>query len=396
MLPKVSIVIPVYNGANYMREAIDSALSQTYQNCEVIVVNDGSTDDTEQIALSYGDKIKYLYKANSGVASALNMGIQNMEGEYFSWLSHDDVYYPWKVECQIEALRESGNWYTPVYSNWDCLVMPEGNVEPLFPDYCFSKADYQNGIFPVLFGLINGCTTLIHKSHFKRVGQFDENLLTAQDYDMWFRIFRSQKVLYIARPLIKYRFHDEQGSATIAKFDENCQENQLKMIQQITREEIETIFGGYYKFYFDMYRMADLNKWTHVMQRMLEEFSKVEEPDHEVPVNQEVVLYCAGKNGRRLQKEMYFRGIDVSKFSDGNSALWNTEIDGIQIVPPDTLVKDECIIVTKDNPDAIVSVLIKKGYKNVKTYSEISRWVYGLLPVKERVISYSLRVKRGV
>ena len=103
--PLVSIVIPVYNGANYVSEAIESALKQTYKNIEVIVVNDGSTDNTEKIVKKYGDKIRYFYKENGGVASALNLGIKNMKGEYFSWLSHDNIYYSNKIEIQIEALR---------------------------------------------------------------------------------------------------------------------------------------------------------------------------------------------------------------------------------------------------------------------------------------------------
>ena len=109
--PKVSILIPAYNGANYMREAIDSALAQTYKNSEVILVNDGSKDngDTEAIARSYGDKIRYFHKENGGVASALNLGIRKMTGEYFSWLSHDDVYYPHKIETQINFLSKQAN-----------------------------------------------------------------------------------------------------------------------------------------------------------------------------------------------------------------------------------------------------------------------------------------------
>jgi glycosyltransferase involved in cell wall biosynthesis len=106
--PLVSIVIPVYNGANYLREAIDSALMQTYGNIEIIVVNDGSTDggQTEAIARSYGSEIHYLHKENGGVASALNLGIQHMQGQFFSWLSHDDVYYPQKIESQVRSLPE--------------------------------------------------------------------------------------------------------------------------------------------------------------------------------------------------------------------------------------------------------------------------------------------------
>ena len=83
MRPKVSIVIPVFNGENYLHEAIDSALAQTYKNCEIIVVNDGSTDNTEAIAKSYGNKIRYFRKENGGGSSALNLGIDNMEGEDF-------------------------------------------------------------------------------------------------------------------------------------------------------------------------------------------------------------------------------------------------------------------------------------------------------------------------
>ena len=89
--PKVSIIIPCYNGEKYLKNAIDSALSQSYENIEVIVVNDGSEDDTEKIALEYGKKIRYFKKKNGGVSSALNLGIKEMEGEYFSWLSHDEL-----------------------------------------------------------------------------------------------------------------------------------------------------------------------------------------------------------------------------------------------------------------------------------------------------------------
>ena len=92
-MPLVSIVIPVYNGSNYLGQAINSALAQTYKNIEILVINDGSTDDgvTERIAKAYGSQIRYYVKENGGVATALNFGIQKMRGEYFSWLSHDDM-----------------------------------------------------------------------------------------------------------------------------------------------------------------------------------------------------------------------------------------------------------------------------------------------------------------
>lgn len=93
-LPLFSVIIPVYNGSNYLSQAIDSVLEQTYQNIELIVVNDGSTDnfETRNISLSYGNKIRYFEKDNGGVSSALNFGISKMLGKYFCWLSHDDFF----------------------------------------------------------------------------------------------------------------------------------------------------------------------------------------------------------------------------------------------------------------------------------------------------------------
>ncbi|MEE0675231.1 MAG: glycosyltransferase family A protein, partial [Ruminococcus sp.] len=109
--PLVSIVIPVFRGEPYLREAIDSCLSQTYPNIEIIVVNDGSDDDgrTDAIARSYGDKIRYYAKENGGVSSALNFGISQMRGEWFSWLSHDDVFLPDKTEKQVNAALTTPN-----------------------------------------------------------------------------------------------------------------------------------------------------------------------------------------------------------------------------------------------------------------------------------------------
>ena len=105
-----------------MREAIDSALAQTYPNLEVIVVNDGSRDNglTEEIARSYGERIRYFSKPNGGVSSALNMGIRNMRGEYFSWLSHDDVYEPDKIAKQVEVLQGCDK-QTVICCIYDCF-----------------------------------------------------------------------------------------------------------------------------------------------------------------------------------------------------------------------------------------------------------------------------------
>lgn len=396
MNPKVSIVIPVYNGEDYMREAIDSALAQTYDNCEIIVVNDGSTDNTDMIARSYEDKIRYFSKENGGVSSALNVGIENMEGEYFAWLSHDDIYYPEKIQKQLQALQYVGDITAPLYGSADILLMPKRQVRHPYPDYIYSLEERQNGVFPVLFGLVNGCTVLIHKSHFERVGMFDEKLLTAQDVDMWFRIFRNQKIVYVEEPLIQYRCHSGQGSKVIKEFHSNCQEIQMSMIERLDESEINKIFGGTYKFYFDMMRMAENVKWKNCFEKLYQMFLSSEEPkqDRKLFYNLRnenkgsLILYCAGKNGRRLLRELEFRGIYADYFSDGNCELWGKDIEGIRCIEPREMKKDDHIIVTKDYPGEIVERLKSQGYIHVESYEKIAHKVYMSVPSKVLVKEY--------
>jgi len=394
--PMVSIIIPVYNGSNYMREAIDSALAQTYENCEVIVVNDGSTDDTEEIALSYGDKIRYFKKENGGVASALNLAIQEMKGEYFSWLSHDDIYYPYKVERQIKALWEVKDMYAPLYSGFDILRMEDSKKTSLPPEYRFGKTERENSLFPVLFGLIHGCSMLIHKSHFERVGGFDESLLTSQDYDMWFRIFRRQKIVYVDDVLITSRTHAQQGSHTIERYKKNCEEIQIDMINRLTEEEILALFGSKYQMYYHMMKWAEKNELDGCIEEWLPKFKAQEQPKDtgelsELKDDKDIILYCAGKNGRRLRKDLQLYGIEAFAFSDGNQLLWKTEIDGLKCLPVQNISKDAIIIVTKDYPEDVVEHLKMQGYKNVVGYNEVTRKMFQRIPEKERVIKYFQR-----
>ena len=212
---KVSIVIPVYNGANFMREAIDSALAQTYSNFEVIVVNDGSKDNgtTDRIAKSYGRKIRYFKKENGGVSTALNLALEKMSGEYFSWLSHDDLYLPEKLETQIKFINENKiSSKTIIYSDY-ILIDPKGN------QFAVSAVkSVTEGMIGELLAhsFVNGCSLLVPKLAFKAAGNFDKKWWTTQDYQMWFRCV---KVGYSFRKcpgaLIKSRQHPGQDSLTL-------------------------------------------------------------------------------------------------------------------------------------------------------------------------------------
>lgn len=209
--PKVSIIIPVYNGSNYMSEAIDSALAQTYKNIEVIVVNDGSNDGgkTEAIAKSYGDRIRYFYKENGGVATALNLGISKAEGEYISWLSHDDLYYPHKIKAQIDYLNKQDNRDIVLFSNFDVknyINNTEYTASPI--------KNFEHKTFDMLYILytssIHGCSILLPKSCFDSLGLFSISLRTTQDYDYWFKLYRNNYIFhYMPEPLMLTRHHTE-------------------------------------------------------------------------------------------------------------------------------------------------------------------------------------------
>ena len=208
--PFVSIVIPVYNGSDYLKEAVDSALAQTCPDVEVLVVNDGSDDGgrTEAIALSFGDGIRYFRKENGGVASALNFGIREMRAEYFSWLSHDDVYLPRKVEREVAVLEKYGK-DAVVYSDYEVIDASSRHVE-VFRAGRISAPQFR--MLLVTDIPVNGCTVLVPRRCFEQSGLFDERLKTAQDYDLWFRMARKYPFLHVPEVLLRSRMHAGQGT----------------------------------------------------------------------------------------------------------------------------------------------------------------------------------------
>lgn len=215
MKPKISIIVPVYNGANFLREAIDSALAQTYENTEIIVVNDGSQDDgaTEEIARSYGNRIRYFQKENGGSSSALNMGIRQMQGDFFSWLSHDDLYLPERLEKSYAAWERGGGQNTMVVCKAG-LIDRQGNRLIGKRNNTEGKKTAKEAFGYLTRGKgINGCAVLIPKAVLNQVGFFDESMVYLNDLDYWYRILlHDVPVIYLNEELIRCRIHDQQVS----------------------------------------------------------------------------------------------------------------------------------------------------------------------------------------
>ncbi len=189
--PLVSIVIPLYNGANYVEEALKCAINQTYQNIEVVVVNDGSTDEGAGKAIcdKYAEKIVYYEKENGGCASALNHGIRMAKGEFISWLSHDDLYTLDKVEKQLK-LYESNELdvETTIVSNIGTLINSKGEKMSHPARKATGFYSYDRAFDYILFGNCpNGCGLLIPKVMFEKYGYFDESLRFVLDWNLWLK-----------------------------------------------------------------------------------------------------------------------------------------------------------------------------------------------------------------
>lgn len=248
--PLISIIIPVFNGDNYLRIAIDSALAQTYRNIEVIVVNDGSNDNgkTDAIAKSYGKRIRYISKENGGCASALNVGIAEMKGDYFSWLSHDDRYFPNKIEHQVNVLCFLDDRNTIIYGGYEVI---NSDSDPLYTVRVENvlPAEKRNiPLLPLMRGLIHGCTLLIPRKYFSEIGVFNESLPSTQDYALWFEFFRIAPLHFDEKILVQSRVHPDQSTHKIIKHIDECNMIWSSFLERLREDEMTLMEGSSYQF----------------------------------------------------------------------------------------------------------------------------------------------------
>ena len=252
--PKVSVIIPTYNCVKFLSEAIESVIKQSYQDFEIIVVDDGSADSTknimDQYLQKYGPKIKYIYQDNSGLACARNTGIKIARGQYIALLDADDKWLPERLSEGVK-LMESDNRIGLVHTN--ITVISENGRIIRIPK---RKTRYLSGmIFEHIF-LRNAdiaCpTVLLKKQAIDKVGMFDENLarLGCEDRELWLRISQYYKIGYINKELAYYRDRISSMSKNTQKmlearyyvvnkfFPENIKINRLrnKALANIHRE----------------------------------------------------------------------------------------------------------------------------------------------------------------
>jgi len=216
MNPLVSVIIPAYNPSPAIREAIDSALGQSYRPVEVIVVDDGSTVDAAWLPQVYGERITFLRQPNGGPASARNTGIRRARGAYIAFLDADDVWEPDKLSAQIELLerRPSVGLAYAAVTRIDSVGRPR-------PDAWVRRGGPSGWVFDALFmkNHVPTSTVVVRRACLEQTGLFDEarELVSVEDYDLWLRIAERFEIACITRPLSRYRLHEAGISRNTAR-----------------------------------------------------------------------------------------------------------------------------------------------------------------------------------
>ena len=208
---KISIVLPVYNGADYLAESIESVIAQTYANWELIIVNDCSTDDSLAIASKYASqdaRIKvFTNPQNLKLPKSLNVGFAHASGEYYTWTSDDNKYRPDALRVMMESLEKNPN-AVMVYadeSNIDSDGVEFEKVKKQGPEYIFT-------------GNVIGACFLYTAFAAKKTGEYDADLFLAEDYDYWIRLYEEGEILHIGVDLYFYRVHKNSLTETKKKY----------------------------------------------------------------------------------------------------------------------------------------------------------------------------------
>jgi glycosyltransferase involved in cell wall biosynthesis len=218
MRPKVSVIMPVLNGERYIDEAIESIIAQTYQNCELVLVDDGSTDSTYERVKRFLPKLAIRYvrhESPRGIAASMNDGVRNATGDMISFLDHDDTWLPEFLEAQVSYLEQHPD-VGMVHSDFR-TIDPDGNVLEESVARCRQRKRPSGSVFRELFldSFIVGNSVLIRKECFERLGMFEESFRWG-DYHMWLRIARHYRVDYVDKVLTSYRQHPTQSTRTVA------------------------------------------------------------------------------------------------------------------------------------------------------------------------------------
>ena len=215
MRPKVTVIIPTYNRANLVSSAVDSILCQTYDDFELIVVDDGSTDNTKKVLESYGDKIHYIYQKNLEKSEARNTGIKLAKGEYVAFLDSDDIWFPDKLARQVPVLDAAPknvvlvHGYKQIVDNE--LKPLSGYAKQLRRLYRLAEEEKETYLSYLRSHCIFTSTILVRRTALLEIGGYDVNIKDREDLDLYLRfLLKGYAFTFVKEPpLVRYRLGDE-------------------------------------------------------------------------------------------------------------------------------------------------------------------------------------------
>jgi glycosyltransferase involved in cell wall biosynthesis len=212
-MPTVNVIIHTFNNEKFIAETVESVLSQTYNDYEIIVVDDGSEDGTRDALLPYMQKIRYHYKENGGIASAKNAGVRLSDTAFIAFLDHDDLWVPDKLKIQMEHFNSNPQLglvyakYTSFRNDEELRTKPEKG--------------YSGWIFKKLLSksVIQTSTVVVRRECLNAVGPYDESFKLADEYDMFLRVAKRFQCGFVDKALTRYRVHDRNASRNDLLFD---------------------------------------------------------------------------------------------------------------------------------------------------------------------------------
>jgi len=211
-MTKVSVIIPDYNQSVFVKDAIHSVLNQRCKADEIIVVDDGSTDDSREVVGQFGDRVRYIWQENQGLAGARNTGLQASSGELIGLLDADDEWTPEYLETMVR-LAEGDPEASVFYCMAQCMDIQGKDLPqlvggpPVAPHELYHRLLRQNFIIP--------STVLFRKKSIVEAGAFDANLRSCEDWDLWLRLLPGRKLIGAPQRLVRYRVHGSSLSTNV-------------------------------------------------------------------------------------------------------------------------------------------------------------------------------------
>lgn len=234
----VSTIIPAFNAEAYIGETLASALAQTHQDHEIIVVDDGSTDATADLVSSFGERVRLIRQQNAGPAAARNNGARNSNGEWLAFLDADDLWSPMKLNAQLNRSAETGARL--IYTNRENIGYTDHVSRYQSDGVDLLEGDVYEDL--LLGNFITLSSALIDKNVFLQLEGFceDRELIAVEDWDLWLRTSACYAVALCSEPLVQYRFHQTGISRNVKSLKSNI----INMLNRELASERGKVLGA--------------------------------------------------------------------------------------------------------------------------------------------------------